>query len=107
MSEFDISWRGLRNGDIDFPFVFQGFWGAEGVEILIFHGLEGGCVMEMLIFHWFFEAFWCARGMDGDIDFFFSGVDEGWKYRFFNGFSRFLGCLRDGSIMFSLVFQGF
>jgi len=39
------------------------------MEILIFHGLEGGCGMEMLIFHWFFEAFWCAGGMDGDIDF--------------------------------------
>ena len=42
---------------------------STGMEILIFHGLEGGCGMEMLIFHWFFEAFWCAGGMDGDVDF--------------------------------------
>ena len=65
MSEFDISWRGLRNGDIDFPFVFEGFWGAGGVEILIFHGLEGCCGMEMLIFH-------CRM--------------DGWRYRFLISF---------------------
>lgn len=60
---------GLRDGDVDFLFVFQGFWGVWGMEILIFHGLEGGCGVEILIFHWFFEAFWCAGGMEGDIDF--------------------------------------
>ena len=82
----------MRDGDVDFLFVFQGFWGVEGMEILIFHGLEGGCGMEMLIFHWFFEAFWCAGGTDGDIDF---------KFVFY-----FLGWTRDVNIDFSMVFQG-
>ena len=74
------------------------------MEILIFHGLEGGCGMEMLIFHcrrdgWryriliCFLIFWGGRGMEISIfQRFFKvpGVPEGWKYYVLVVFSRFL-----------------
>ena len=66
----------LKDGNIDFSLVVQGFWRSEGMEILIFNyfsrfggrlrdGVEEGCGIEMLIFYLFFKV---------------SGVSKGWKY---------------------------